>query len=77
MRIQVKKTHIRRGYQTSPDACAVALAIQESTGSSKVRVTEDLIRVGRQRIPTPASVQKFIQDFDDKKVSVAPFEFEL
>lgn len=77
MKIEVKKTHIRRGIQDTPDACPIALAIQESLGVDSVFVGIETIRIGKKKIVTPQEARNFIERFDTVKSSVGPFSFEI
>jgi hypothetical protein len=57
-----------------PVALAVKLAIHGKEG--EVAATGHLIRVGKNLLPAPSKVQKFIKRFDNKK-PVKPFTFDL
>jgi hypothetical protein len=80
MKIEIKRTHIRRGQQSDGHHCPIGLAIQESLGiddSDKVFVGDDHIRIGKKKFDTPLEAIDFINAFDERKSSVEPFSFEL
>lgn len=77
MKIEVKKTHIRRGKQRRPDSCPIALAIKESLGVTNVQVWNDTIDIGKKSFDIPYDAEAFIEQFDECKKNAEPFTFEL
>ena len=77
MRIEVKRTHIRRGQQEKPDACPIALAVKESLGVKHVDVQPYELTIGKLKFSLPDEAHYFIEAFDENKSSVEPFAFEI
>lgn len=77
MKIEVKKTHIRRGQQNTSEYCPIALAIRESLSAEKVEVHHVTARIGRKTFDLPQVAKNFIRAFDEQKSSVGPLSFEL
>lgn len=77
MKIPIKRTHIRRGEQSSFNLCPIGLAIQETLSATKVKVDRDIIKIGKNTFATPPKAIEFIEMFDDKKSYAEPFVLEL
>jgi hypothetical protein len=77
MRIKVLTRHIRKGIRGSNCSCPIALALNEAYKTTDIRVMFSWAHIGDLIIDLPRKAVKFIKDFDKKKSSVKPFEFEL
>lgn len=77
MKVKVEKKHIRKGKKGYPDRCPIALALKDTLGADDVKVWIHCAEVNGTFFQLPHTAQLFIQDFDKKKSSVKPFEFEL
>jgi len=86
MLINVTQDHIDRGVASSPETCAVSLAIRESyetchvvgTFESKIMVliVDKQGDVFSLKMSTPDAVREFLVAFDTKK-PVRPFSFKM
>jgi len=82
MRVHVTLDHINAGKRTDPEACPIALALCEATGSQGWEVGDDLAhrhdyddldRCDHWHLPEVAT--RFVRDFDAGR-PVRPFSFE-
>lgn len=77
MKIEVKRSYIRKGIQNSQNNCPIAISVRKSFGIDNVEVNCGDMKIGKRKFDLPLEAQDFITAFDDNKSSVEPFSFEI
>ena len=79
MLITVKRSDIRRGKQSDPEQCPIALALvrtDSALNGESVSISDERARIGWNWYNLPRSARRFVKRFDSGK-KVAPFRFRL
>jgi hypothetical protein len=76
MRIVVTRDHIAHGVPGTTGCCALALAVQDTSGDKRAWVGHTLVAVWGVQRDLPLVAYNFRERFD-KGEQVEPFEFDI